>query len=191
MPTIYFVTNNVNKFREIAHIFDKEMPIIKLKMTNLTKIEIQSPDLIEIVRYAVENISRRFKEPFFVEDAGLFIDKLGGFPGPFSHYVYDTIGIDGILKLLESSENRQAHFKSIIGFWDGNEIKIFEGIVKGQITLSPRGSKGFGFDPIFIPNGARKTFAEMEIDEKNQYSHRAKAARKLIEYLRKLHLSTT
>jgi len=191
MPTIYFVTNNANKFREVAHIFDREMPIIKLKMINLTKIEIQSPDLIEIVRYAVENISRRFKEPFFVEDAGLFIDELRGFPGPFSHYVYDTIGINGILKLLENIRNRQAHFKSIIGFWDGDKIKIFEGIVKGQISLSPRGNKGFGFDPIFIPNGTRKTFAEMEIDEKNKYSHRAKATRKLIEYLRKLYPSTT
>ncbi|NOZ89276.1 MAG: RdgB/HAM1 family non-canonical purine NTP pyrophosphatase, partial [Crenarchaeota archaeon] len=121
--------------------------------------------------------------PVAVEDAGLFVDALSGFPGPYSSYVYKTIGVHGILRLLEGEENRAARFVSVIAYAGPWGVQLFRGEVKGSIAAEPRGSGGFGFDPIFIPEGADKTFAEMNIEEKNMYSHRARAARKLCSWL--------
>jgi XTP/dITP diphosphohydrolase len=123
-----------------------------------------------------------------VEDAGLFISRLSGFPGPYSAYVYKTIHNDGILKLLEGSKERDAKFQSVIGYCDQETVCepiFFEGVVNGEITLTERkeqGKSGFGFDPIFEPSGIEKTFAEMTIIEKNRYSHRAMAIRKFAEW---------
>ncbi len=128
-----------------------------------------------------------FQKTVIVEDAGLFIPALGGFPGPYSAYVHDTIGNGGILQLMRQLPNRGASFKSVIGLCrHGEEPKLFTGIVEGTITAEGRGTGGFGYDPIFEPKERDgRTFAEMNTDEKNQYSHRARALRKLVEYLKK------
>jgi len=130
-------------------------------------------------------LANKLKEIFFVEDAGLFIRALNGFPGPYSSFVYKTIGIRGILKLLNDVSDRTAFFKSVIGLWCNDHIEIFEGVVEGHITKEPRGAGGFGFDPIFIPKGCKKTFAEMSVDEKNLFSHRAKASEQMIGFLKR------
>jgi len=120
----------------------------------------------------------------FVEDAGLFIDALNGFPGPYSSYVYRTIGVEGVLKLVEG-KSRGAAFVSVIALYHpGKGVRVFKGMCRGVIAQHPRGFSGFGFDPIFIPEGVGKTFAEMREDEKNKLSHRGEAARKLIEWLK-------
>jgi len=187
MKEIFFVTSNYHKFREIMDIFMNYLKGVELKITKIKKIEIQSDNLEKIVRFATEWIleNTNFRKPFFVEDAGLFINALKGFPGPYSHYVYKTIGINGILKLMNNVTDRSALFQSIIAFWDGNKITTFKGQINGNISLEPRGTFGFGFDPIFIPQNATKTFAEMTIQEKNLHSHRAKSAKKLVKYIAK------
>ena len=123
-----------------------------------------------------------------MEDAGLFIKALSGFPGPYAAYVYKTIHNSGILKLIENSVDRHAEFHSVIAYCDNQtpcEPICFEGEVKGQVTVAERkeqGKSGFGFDPIFQPNGSKETFAEMTIAEKNGYSHRAHAIRQFAEW---------
>ena len=122
-----------------------------------------------------------------MEDAGLFIDALSGFPGPYAAYVYKTIHNSGILKLMENVADRQAKFQSVIAYCDETlcEPECFDGESKGEITTTERkqqGKSAFGFDPIFQPNGSSKTFAEMTIEEKNGYSHRAMAIRKFAEW---------
>jgi len=119
-----------------------------------------------------------------VEDAGLFIEALNGFPGPYSHYVYQTIGTRGILKLMRNVDQRDSHFRSVVVFCDTDEsLKTFRGETPGKIGQEERGSLGFGFDPIFEPLEAPgKTFAEMTLMEKGKYSHRAKALRKFAEW---------
>ncbi len=122
-----------------------------------------------------------------MEDAGLFIDSLGGFPGPYAAYAYKTIRNRGILRLMADVEDRRATFQSVIAYLDETliEPRCFKGEAKGTITATERkqhGKTAFGFDPIFQPRRSNKTFAEMTIDEKNGYSHRAKAIGKFAEW---------
>ena len=140
---------------------------------------------------SVKNAYKRCHLPIFVEDAGLFIDSLSGFPGPYAAYVYNTIHNSGILKLMEDMVDRHATFQSIIAYCDDQpqmQPECFEGESEGQITLSERreqGKSGFGFDPIFQASGSGKTFAEMTLEEKNGYSHRAMAIRKFAQWYKK------
>ena len=109
---------------------------------------------------------------------------MNGFPGPYSSYVYKTLGLNGILKLLDGIENRRAYFRAVAVLEHpvlGEQV--FEGIVYGRIAHYPRGTGGFGFDPIFVPEGEEKTFAELPVSDKNKYSHRARAFRKLFEWI--------
>ena len=119
-----------------------------------------------------------------MEDAGLFVEALNGFPGPYSKYVYTTVGIKGILNLMKNVTNRSAYFMSAVSFGNPNEEPFcFVGKADGKLSLDERGTSGFGYDPIFIPSeGDGRTFAEMTTDEKNGYSHRAKALRKFAKW---------
>jgi XTP/dITP diphosphohydrolase len=160
-------------------------------MLKLKGDEIQSESLQEIAEKSVQYAYRSSGLPIFVEDAGLFIDALSGFPGPYAAYAYKTIHNSGIVKLLDAVEDRNATFRSVISYYDGIiEAPIsFLGESKGEITTAERraqGKAGFGFDPIFKPAGSKKTFAEMTIQEKNGFSHRADAIRKFAQYYVKL-----
>jgi XTP/dITP diphosphohydrolase len=178
---ILFVTGNKGKIEEAAHILSR-WGIGVYQSTNLHKVEIQSNELEEIVTYALNQLCD-YGDLIAVEDDGLFIDSLHGFPGPYSAYVYATIGLRGILQLLESTTSRRAVFRSIVGVCMGGKPKLFRGEVVGNIVNEPRGSHGFGFDPIFAPLGVDSTFAEMNIEEKSIYSHRSRAFTRLAEYL--------
>ena len=183
---VFFATGNINKFNEARSILSQHG--IAVGMLRLKGDEIQSDSLKDIAQTSVINAYRRCLLPIFVEDAGLFIDALSGFPGPYAAYVYKTIHNSGILKLMERISDRQAKFQSVIAYCDGQtpcEPECFGGESKGEITLAERkeqGKSGFGFDPIFQPEGSAKTFAEMTIEEKNGYSHRAMAIRKFAEW---------
>ncbi len=183
---VFFATGNINKFNEVRSILRQYG--ISVGMLKLKGDEIQSDSLREIAQKSVINAFKRCELPIFVEDAGLFIDGLSGFPGPYAAYVYKTIHNSGILKLMNGSKERDAKFLSVIAYCDQETICepiFFEGVVNGEITLAERkeqGKSGFGFDPIFQPNGNKKTFAEMAIGEKNLYSHRAMAIRKFAEW---------
>jgi XTP/dITP diphosphohydrolase len=184
----FFATNNIHKFCEARSImaqFD-----IALGMLRIKDAEIQSNDLVEIAQVSARTAFRRSGLPVIVEDAGLFIEVLNGFPGPYAAYIYKTIGNKGLLKLLNGEEDRKAVFKSAIAYCGSNteEPRVFEGKVDGEITMDEyrAGESGFGFDPIFRPSGSMKTFAEMNLEEKNGFSHRAKAIFKFAEWYRKL-----
>jgi len=179
---IMFVTNNMNKVieaNEIVKSFGIELIPIDVK-----KIEIQGDSLREIAIYAAKHAYEVVRKPVVVEDSGLFIDALNGFPGPYSSYVYKTIGLKGILKLMEGVRNRNARFIAVVALAiSDSEIYVFEGVTEGYIANEIRGDKGFGYDPIFIPFNHFKTFAEMDRSEKNMYSHRGKAFRALGEWV--------
>jgi len=180
---INFVTGNIHKLKEVEGILRPYG--IKVKMIKVKKIEIQADELIAIAEYAAINAAKEAGVPVVVEDAGLFIEALRGFPGPYSSYVFKTIGNDGIIKLMKGITDRRARFISVVAFAKPEGyVRTFVGVAEGLISVEPRGSMGFGFDPIFIPyEGDGRTFAEMSLDEKNRISHRGKAFRSLAKWL--------
>ena len=182
---VFFATSNINKFNEVRGILSGYG--ISVGMLRMKGVEIQSDSLKEIAETSARNAFNNAKLPIFVEDAGLFIDALSGFPGPYAAYVYKTIHNSGILKLMENVADRNAEFQSIIAYSDQTlcEPRCFLGECRGEITPTerkPNGRTPFGFDPIFQPIGSRKSFAEMTIPEKNGSSHRAMAIRKFAEW---------
>ena len=183
---IYFVTNNVHKFNEARLVLAEYN--IAVAMLRAKTPEIQDDNIEHIAKIGAVEASRRTRLPVIVEDAGLFIDALNGFPGPYSSYVYRTLGKEGILRLLEGCENRRARFKSAIAFHGpGMKTKCFLGVVEGKISKTVRGESGFGFDPIFEPDEfPGRTFGELSIKEKNRVSHRSRALRSFAEWYLKM-----
>jgi len=184
---VFFATNNINKFNEARKVLSRyEIAVGMLRVKNM---EIQSESLEEIAKASAIHAYRQCGLPIIVEDAGLFIEALNGFPGPYASYVYKTIGNEGLLKLMKDTNNRKARFQSMVAYlYEDLESPIcFKGEVLGEITQTVRkGSSGFGFDPVFKPMHSDKTFAEMSIAEKNRYSHRAKAFRKFARWYKSL-----
>lgn len=172
-----FVTRNKWKLMEAQKMLGE-----RIENRTIDVPEIQSDSLMEIAAESAKYAYNELREPCFVEDSGLFIHDIKGFPGPYSKYVYGTIGLKGILKLMEGRENRGAEFRSVIGYANATETKTFTGRVYGSITDRIHGSQGFGYDPIFMPLKHSKTFAE-DPEYKNQVSHRASAIKSFKSYL--------
>ncbi len=187
---VYLVTSNKHKIAEISSILSKYG--IEVEGVKLPKIEIQHTDLREIVRFALELLKDKTQlRPLVMDDSGLFIEYLKGFPGPFSRYVYDTIGLNGVLKLMNGVKRREAKFMCAAGcLCPDDSIKVILGSVEGEIAFEARGNRGFGFDPIFIPKGYKKTFAELPTEIKNELSHRSRAFRRLAEEVLSLYGDT-
>jgi len=179
---LIFVTGNRHKFEEISEIVANHG--IKIEMNDLPCKEIQADKIEEVACQSAVDACNLLGKPCFVEDAGLFVSALRGFPGPYSSYVFRTIGNDGLLKLMVNTKNRRAEFRSAISYCEPNlKAMTFTGRVVGKISLKTRGSHGFGFDPIFIPSeGDGRTFAEMTIAEKSAISHRARAGKKFLKW---------
>ncbi len=175
---VIFITSNEGKYREARAIGEKYG--VNVGWMQMEYLEPQGNDLEEIAKKSAEILSEKVDSAFFLEDSGLFVEALNGFPGPYSSYVFKTIGNPGIIKLMEGVENRDAYFLAVIAYWDGNEVRTFTGRVDGRIAEEVRGDKGFGYDPIFEYNG--RTFAEMG-EGKNEVSHRRKALEKFFEWL--------
>ncbi len=186
---IYFVTGNNHKYNEVLDIFTRQEVGYVLKQADLKPIEIQADSIKDIVLYKLKSVKDKIDGSYFVEDAGFFVDiPLNGFPGVYSSYVLKTIGNEGIIKLIDNFTNSKAHFIAMIAlfFKPFEEIYFFEGVVKGKVSRKLKGEKGFGFDPIFIPDSIpHKTFAELSIQEKNKVSHRGQALKKFIDFLKK------
>ena len=186
---IFFATNNVNKFQEARKVLSEHK--IAVGMLRVKTLEIQSESLEEIAKASVIESFRNCHLPVIVEDAGLFVEALNGFPGPFAAYVYRTIGNRGLLQLMKNVKNRKAKFMSAVAYFsaDCESPTCFIGEAFGEIAKEERKSsseQGFGFDPIFQPAKSVKTFAEMSIIEKNRYSHRANALHKFAEWYKRL-----
>ena len=186
---LVFVTNNRHKLKEISSIIGDKITILSLSDIGCNDEIEENADTIEgnaslKSRYIWEKTGRNC----FADDTGLLIDALEGRPGVKSaRYAGDDCipenNIRKVLKELEGIGDRKARFKTVISLIiDGREIQ-FDGIVEGTIIQEKRGTDGFGYDPVFLPDGYDQTFAEMEADEKNRISHRARASQKLIDYL--------
>jgi XTP/dITP diphosphohydrolase len=189
-PTLIFATNNENKVKEIRAVIGQQCNIITLKEAGID-IDIPEPhDTLEKNASEKSQTIHQLKgEDCFSEDTGLEVAALNGEPGVKSaRYAGDgrdfQLNIDKLLLNLQNTANRQAQFRTVISLILGNKEYFFEGICKGRITHDQKGFQGFGYDPVFIPEGASKTFAEMTMEEKNQFSHRKKAVAKLIQFLK-------
>lgn len=193
IPTLIFATNNQHKIAEIRAVLDDKFNIITLKEAGI-HIDIPEPhDTLE--QNATEKstvVFERTKQHCFSEDTGLEVPALNGAPGVRSaRYAGNDASFERntekLLREMHDKTDRRAQFRTIISLiLDGNEYQ-FEGICPGHITETPTGEKGFGYDPVFIPEGANKTFAEMTMEEKNRYSHRKKATTKFIDFLNSYH----
>ncbi|MGZ4906950.1 MAG: non-canonical purine NTP pyrophosphatase [Halobacteriota archaeon] len=174
MTQIGFITQNHGKVKELqakAEAFG-----VNIEHIDAAYPELQVDTLEQVALSALQFCRTRFPAPFIIEDSGLFVEALNGFPGPYSAYVYRTIGINGMQKLAHTGT--AARFESVIGcYYQG--AKLFKGTVEGVIS-GARGHGGFGFDPIFEYNG--RTFGELTREEKNKVSHRSKAAASFLEW---------
>ena len=189
---LIFATNNEHKVVEVRSVVGSLFEILTLKETGID-IDIPEPydTLEENARNKSQTIFELTKINCFSEDTGLFVDALNGEPGVKSarYAGEDRSFEDNIIKLLAKladNKNRKARFRTIISLLLNREEIFFEGICEGTICESNKGEKGFGYDPIFVPEGSSRTFAEMSLEEKNKYSHRRKAMDKLIDFLKSL-----
>ncbi|MEM3095072.1 MAG: RdgB/HAM1 family non-canonical purine NTP pyrophosphatase [Nitrososphaera sp.] len=171
MRAVTFASTNQNKYREVQSILSAYG--ISVDFAQVNPVEIQSDSLEEIAREKAKSAFSQVGRAVIVEDDGLFIDMLKGFPGQYSSHAFKTLGNAGIMKLLEGSADRSASFRSLIAFYDGKSLSISEGRVDGRIS-DRIAEGGWGYDPIFVPDGADLTFAELK-EKKNEYSHRKKA----------------
>lgn len=171
---VRFVTGNPGKAAEAQAAL---APLgIHVEPVDQHIAEIQADTLEEVARAKAEALRARVAPPFFVEDAGLFVHALKGFPGVYSAYVFRTLGNAGVLRLLKSQTDRRAAFRAVIAWVPGEgEPELFVGEARGTIATRERGTRGFGFDPIFVPHRQRRTFAELTIEEKSKQSHRGRA----------------
>jgi XTP/dITP diphosphohydrolase len=168
---LVFASTNQNKFREVQSILAGHG--ISVDFAQINSVEIQSDSLEEIAREKAKSAFLQVGRPVIVEDDGLFIDSLKGFPGQYSSHAFKTIGNEGILKLLSGLPDRRASFRSLIAFNDDKRLSISEGRADGKISEKIT-EGGWGYDPIFVPAGTTLTFAQLK-ESKNEYSHRKKA----------------
>lgn len=200
MKSLCFATNNINKTEEIRALLGPFFVLKNLKDIGCAEElpETQSTiegNALQKARYVFDH----YHVPCFADDTGLEVESLNGEPGVFSaryarlngvvaqagEHRGDHDNIELLLTRLQTHQNREARFKTVIAWIDQGETITFEGIVHGTIVETRKGSKGFGYDPVFRPHGSDKTFAEMELEEKNLISHRALAVKKLVNFLRK------
>ena len=156
----------------------------ELEHIRTTYPEIQADTLEETIVPGLEWLMERHKRPLMIDDSGLFIDALKGFPGVYSSYVFKTVGCDGILRLMHDVKDRGARFECCIGFLKpGSEPHISKGVARGTIPTKKAGARGFGYDPIFVPTGYSKTYAQLEVADKNRISHRGLAVKAFLKAL--------
>lgn len=183
---LIFASNNPHKLEEIRNALNP-IQIFSLSDLNiLEEIEENGPTLEANASIKSNYIFKKYKLDCFSDDSGLEIDALNMSPGVHSaRYAGNTeANIEKVLKNLKDQENRKAQFRTVISLIKNNQEYFFEGIVKGKISKEKKGVSGFGYDPIFIPDGFDKSFAEMSLTEKNSISHRALAIKKLVEHLK-------
>ncbi len=188
---IVFATNNEHKLEELRQIAGNKYEILSLAQINCAEELPETADTLEgNAEMKAMWVKNHYGYDCFADDTGLEVEALGGAPGVYSARYAPGDGHDSVanmkllLKNLEGVENRSAQFRTVIVLVEGEKVSRFSGIVKGEITVEPSGCSGFGYDPVFKPEGWNKTFAEASAEEKNAISHRGRASRQLIEYLK-------
>ena len=189
---LVFATNNAHKLEEIRAILGNSIEILSLADIHCHADIPETADTLEgNARQKSRYVYEHYGLDCFADDTGLEVESLGGAPGVYSARYADGQGHDSqanmnkLLKEMEEKNDRKAQFRTIISLIEKGEERQFEGIVKGQITSEKRGESGFGYDPIFQPDGYETTFAELGSDIKNRISHRARAVAALCDYLTK------
>lgn len=175
---LLFVTGNENKLKEASDILGFSVEGVSIELPEIQDIEVD-----KIIESKVRSAYEKIKKPIIVEDTGLYFEYMNGFPGALIKWMIKSIGDKGISNLLNLFENKKAYAKTSIGYFNGNEFKLFNGTIRGKISEIPKGKNGFGWDTIFIPDGFEKTFAEMTNEEKNKLSMRKIAFEKLKKFL--------
>jgi len=192
MKKLVFATNNAHKLSEVRAILEPEFKIISLAELNYNDDIPETAETLEgNALIKAQYIHSKFGLDCFADDTGLEIDALGGEPGVYSaRYAGDAnCAHENMCKVLEKlgdNPNRTACFRTVIALIHGNKTNYFEGKIDGSIATQPRGDSGFGYDPIFVPEGYMVSFAQLSPNEKNQISHRALAIKKLVGHLQKL-----
>jgi XTP/dITP diphosphohydrolase len=189
MIKLIFATSNEHKLHEVRSLVSGDIEIVSLKDIGFEGELPETRDTIEgNSLQKAEYLSQKFNTPCFAEDTGLIIDALNGEPGVYSaRYAGENATFDDnvnkVLDKTKGKENRNARFKTVITYYSGGRYVQFEGITEGVILAERRGSSGFGYDPIFQPNGSGKSYAEMTLAEKNAFSHRKKSFDKFANHL--------
>jgi len=188
---IVFATNNGNKLKEVQALIPNNITLLSLKDIGCFEDIPETQNTIEgNAKQKAEYIKDNYGYDCFADDTGLEVETLNGEPGVFSaryagqHRNADD-NINKLLLKIKNKENRNAHFKTVMALCINDNLNTFTGICEGEITKSRQGEKGFGYDPVFKPNGYNQTFAEMDLSLKNRIGHRGKAISKLIAFLNK------
>ena len=189
---LVFATNNRNKIEEVQHLLKGRVQLLSLQDIKCKEELAETGTTLEAnARQKAKYIHEKFNLNCFADDTGLEVEALGGKPGVLSaRYSGEEKSADKniqrVLVEMREFQNRSAYFKTIIILIINNLEYLFEGKIHGNISTDLKGNKGFGYDPIFVPYGLDKTFAEMTIEEKNKISHRAIAVKKLADFLNSL-----
>jgi non-canonical purine NTP pyrophosphatase (RdgB/HAM1 family) len=182
MKKIYFATTNEGKINEAKALLDIEVEGVGLPID-----EIQSLDTKEVAIKKAKAYWEKLKMPILVEDVSLTFEALSGLPGTYINDFSKSLGNQGLIELLQSKSNRSAEAITTLVFIDEAGVEnVFQGIVKGEISTTPKGENGFGWDPIFIPSGSTQTLAEMDMETKNMHSMRARAFEEFKAWLKNL-----
>lgn len=179
MEQITFITGNAAKAEQLGRHLEHPVAHKKLDLA-----EIQSLDLHEIIEHKTKEAYKQIGGVVLVEDTALTFNALGKLPGPLIKWFLSELDNIGLCKLLDGYKDRTAVAEVCFGLYDGNELKMFEGEARGSIARTPRGERGFGWDPVFIPEGHTKTWGEMDAEEQKETSMRRIALKKLEAYLK-------
>lgn len=177
---IIFVTQNKNKIDDAT----KLLPKYDIEHIDFEIDEIQSLDPKEVITHKLHQAYSKIKQPCFVVDVSLFIEGLGGFPGPLIKWFWESMGLKTMATIVNASGNSKAKFVTMLGYHDGLEITFFESTILGKIADTPKGTNGYAWDPVFIPQESNKTFAEMTFEEKHKYNMSTKVFKELDKHLK-------
>lgn len=180
ITSLTFITSNAAKAEQLGRHLNFPIDHVKIDLP-----EIQSLDLEAVVRRKVLDGYSHVRKPVLVEDTSLIFHALGRLPGPLMKWFLKELDNDGLCRLLDGYDNRSALAQVMFGFFDGKNVHIFAGDMEGTIARKPRGEKGFGWDPIFIPRDYRKTWGEMDHLEQGSSSMRKIALKKLETFLKR------
>ncbi|GIZ15252.1 non-canonical purine NTP pyrophosphatase [Capnocytophaga catalasegens] len=190
MKKLVFATNNPHKIKEVQAMLPQDIQLVSLEAIGCQEEIPETADTIEdnaILK--AKYIKDNYGYDVFADDTGLEIEALNNEPGVRSaryagEHKNSLENMQLVLQKMKKQTNRKARFKTIFALYIGKKLHLFEGIVQGFISQNPKGENGFGYDPIFIPNGYEQTFAEISCQEKNTISHRAKATQQLVTFLK-------
>jgi non-canonical purine NTP pyrophosphatase (RdgB/HAM1 family) len=169
VANVIFITGNQGKADFLAKFLGHPVEHVKLDLE-----EIQSLDFHEVTEHKAKQAYQHIRKPVLVEDSGIIFKALGRLPGTLTKWIHDELGDEGLCRLLDNYANREAMGVVCFAYFDGKKMHFFDGEVHGKIPKKPRGDNWFGWDPIFIPDGSDKTYAEMEAGEMAEFGLRAK-----------------